>query len=156
MIFNQNFTDFIDLLERYKVRYVLVGGLAVLMHGHFRTTKDMDIFYEVDEENCNKLLRVIQEFGFGYLKLTFNDLMDTSSFIKLGREPERIDLLNDLPGVTFKEVHGEAFDYREESDSFTVKVIHVNHLIKNKKAVGRYQDLDDVKKLEKILKKKKK
>jgi hypothetical protein len=156
MIFNQNFTDFINLLEQHKVRYVLVGGLAVLMNGHFRTTKDMDIFYEAERKNCDRLSKVIQEFGFGYLQFTIDDLMDTSSFIKLGREPERIDLLNELPGVTFKEVYDEAFDYKEEDEPFTVKVIHINHLIKNKKAVGRYQDLDDVKKLEKILKKKSK
>lgn len=155
MIFNQNFTDFINLLEEYKVRYVLVGGLAVLMNGHFRTTKDMDIFYEAEENNCKHLLHVINEFGFGYLKLTVNDLMDTKSFIKLGNEPERIDLFNELPGVTFEEVYRDAFDYKED-DSFTVKVIHVNHLIQNKKTVGRYQDLADVKKLEKILKRKKK
>jgi hypothetical protein len=156
MIFNQNFTDFINLLEQHKVRYVLVGGLAVLMNGHFRTTKDMDIFYEAERENCDRLLKVIHEFGFGYLKLTIDDLMDTASFIKLGREPERIDLLSELPGVTFKEAYNGAFDYKEEEESFSVRVIHINHLIKNKKAVGRYQDLDDVKKLEKILKKKSK
>ncbi len=69
MIFNQNFTDFIQLLERDQVKYVLVGGLAVLMNGHFRTTKDMDIFYLGTLDNCESLKRVINEFGFGYLRL---------------------------------------------------------------------------------------
>ena len=46
MIFNKIFSDFINLLERDNIKYVLVGGMAVLMNGHFRTTKDMDIFYE--------------------------------------------------------------------------------------------------------------
>ncbi len=156
MIFNQNFSDFINLLEKHKVRYVLVGGLAVLMNGHFRTTKDMNIFYDGEKENCNTLSGVIKEFGFGYLRLTTEDLMDKRSFIKLGREPERIDLFCDLPGVSFEEVYRDAFNYKEEGDSFTVKVIHVNHLIQNKKTVGRHQDLDDVKKLEKILQRKKK
>jgi hypothetical protein len=153
MIFNQNFTEFIQLLEKDQVKYVLVGGLAVLMNGHFRTTKDMDIFYEGSKENCEKLKKVIGEFGFAYLKLSLDDLMDKNGFIKLGREPERIDLFCDLPGVQFGEVHQMAFDYKEED--FSVRVIHINHLIQNKKAVGRLQDLDDVKKLEKILKRKK-
>jgi predicted nucleotidyltransferase len=156
MIFNNNFSDFINLLEEHKVRYVLVGGLAVVMNGHFRTTKDMDIFYEGKKENCIRLLKAIQEFGFGYLRLTIDDLMDGAGFIKLGREPERIDLFCELPGVEFEEVHKHAFDYKEERDPFVVKVIHINHLIQNKKAVGRHQDLDDVKKLEKILKRKNK
>jgi ethanolamine utilization protein EutQ (cupin superfamily) len=69
MIFNQNFTDFIQLLERDQVKYVLVGGLTVLMNGHFRTTKDMDIFYLGTLDNCESLKRVINEFGFGYLRL---------------------------------------------------------------------------------------
>ncbi len=153
MIFNQNFTDFIQLLERDQVKYVLVGGLAVLMNGHFRTTKDMDIFYLGTLDNCESLKRVINEFGFGYLRLTVADLMDKSAFIKLGKEPQRIDLFCDLPGVQFDEVHQMAFDYKEEG--FLVKVIHINHLIQNKKAVGRLQDLDDVKKLERILKRRK-
>ncbi len=156
MIFNQNFTDFINLLEKHKVQYVLVGGLAVLMNGHFRTTKDMDIFFEPELENCQKLETVIKEFGFGYLRLSIDDLMETNSFIKLGNEPERIDLFGELPGVSFKEVYNAAFDYKEEGDDFTVRVIHINHLIQNKRAVGRHQDLDDVKKLEKILKRKSK
>ena len=156
MIFNKDFSDFISLLEKENVRYVLVGGLAVLMNGHFRTTKDMDIFYEPTEENCLNLLKVIDEFGFKYLKLTQQDLMDKNGFIKLGREPERIDLFCDLPGVSFGEVYKSAFQYKDDDSDFVVKVIHINHLIQNKKAVGRYQDLDDVKKLEKILKRRKK
>lgn len=153
MIFNQNFTDFINLLEKKKVKYVLVGGLAVIMNGHFRTTKDMDIFYEREEDNCQSLLDVIKEFGFGYLRLTVDDLMDEKGFIKLGTEPERIDLFCELPGVSFNEVFNQAFEYKEE-ENFSVRVIHINHLIQNKKAVGRSQDKADVEKLEKILKRK--
>ena len=153
MIFDKNFSDFIRLLEEKKVKYVLVGGLAVLIHGHFRTTKDMDIFYERSEENCRKVLDVIEKFGFKNLRLTIEDLKDERGYIQLGREPVRIDLFCDLPGVSFGEVYESAIDYKE--DDFTVKVIHINHLIQNKKSVGRFQDLDDVKKLEKILQRRK-
>ena len=156
MIFNKSFSDFINLLERDNIKYVLVGGMAVLMNGHFRTTKDMDIFYEPTEENCLKLLKVIDEFGFKYLGITKEDLLDKAGFIKIGNEPQRIDLFCDLPGVSFDEVYKSAFNYKEDEESFVVKVIHINHLIQNKKAVGRHQDLDDVKKLEKILQRRKK
>ena len=63
MIFNKNFTDFINLLEANNIRYVLVGGLAVLMNGHFRMTKDMDIFFEAEEQNCVRLLNVFRSLG---------------------------------------------------------------------------------------------
>ena len=95
----------------------------------------------------------LNEFGFDYLKISVDDLMDKSSYIKLGNSPVRIDLFCDLPGVSFDKVYNQATSYKQ--DDFEVKVIDVDHLIQNKKFVGRLQDLDDVKKLQKILKKKK-
>ena len=154
MIFNNDFIDFIKILNAGNAKFVLVGGLAVLIHGHFRTTKDMDIFYEGSEENGRKVLESINEFGFGSLKLTLEDMLDKDGYIKLGREPVRIDLFCDLPGVTFEEVYKDAVLYEEEN--IKLRVIHVNHLIINKTKVGRLQDLDDVKKLKKIIEKKKK
>ncbi|HZI52856.1 MAG TPA: nucleotidyltransferase [Chitinophagaceae bacterium] len=154
MIFNSDFSDLIKILNERKARFVLVGGLAVLIHGHFRTTKDMDIFYESSEENGRKILDGINEFGFSFLKLTLDDILDKGAYIKLGREPVRIDLFCDLPGVSFDEVYRDAIDYDEEG--LQLKVIHINHLIENKTKVGRLQDLDDVKKLKKIIEKRKK
>lgn len=154
MIFDNDFIDFIRILNHRDAKFVLVGGLAVVIHGHFRTTKDMDIFYEGSQENGKKILDSLNEFGFGFLKLTMSDMLDKDGYIKLGREPVRIDLFCDLPGVTFDEVFKNAIDY-EEGD-IKLKVIHVNHLIANKTKVGRFQDLDDVKKLRKIIEKKKK
>ena len=105
MIFNSGFFDFIKILNEKKAKFVLVGGLAVLIHGHFRTTKDMDIFYEGSEENGKKILESITDFGFSYLQLTMDDILDKGSYIKLGHQPVRIDLFCDLPGVTFGEVY---------------------------------------------------
>ncbi len=111
------------------------------------------IFYMKDRKSGHKLLDCISEFGFGYLKLTMDDVLDKGGYIKLGREPVRIDLFCDLPGVSFDEVYKEAAEYYEEAMAF--KVIHINHLITNKLKMGRLQDLD-VKKLRKIIEKKKK
>lgn len=152
MIFEKDFTDLIELLNLKQTKYVLVGGLAVVVHGLFRTTKDMDIFYERTEENCLKLLDVIDDFGFERLRFTVADLMDENCYIQLGHDPVRIDFFNDLPGVEFENVYNNAIWYEEED--VRIKVIHVNHLIQNKNAVGRLQDLDDVKKLKKLLAKK--
>jgi predicted nucleotidyltransferase len=71
----------------------------------------------------------------------------------MGTEPLRIDILNAIEGVEFDEVYQFAEEY--EDDGIKMKVIHINHLIKNKKAVGRPKDLADVRALEKILNKKK-
>jgi len=74
MIFNKDFVDLINILQKHNCKFVLVGGLAVLIHGHFRTTKDMDIFYECSEENGKRILKSIDEFGFGYLNLSLGDV----------------------------------------------------------------------------------
>jgi predicted nucleotidyltransferase len=154
MIFNNDFIDFIKILNHRQVKFVLVGGLAVVIHGHFRTTKDMDLYFEGSFENGRKVLESINEFGFAGLNLTVEDLIDKNGYIRLGREPVRIDLFCDLPGVQFDEVYRDAIDFEEESLKF--KVIHVNHLIENKLKVGRLQDKDDVKKLKKIIEKRNK
>jgi predicted nucleotidyltransferase len=151
MIFDDNFIDFINILSSRQVKFVLVGGMAVVIHGVTRTTKDMDIFYEGSRENCERVLEAVNEFGFGFLKFTVDDLMDKTSYIQLGHEPVRIDLFCELPGISFEEVFDASSIYEEED--FKIRVIHINHLIQNKKEVGRQQDLLDVKKLEKILKK---
>ena len=151
MIFEKDFIDFIELLNKNKIKYVLIGGLAVVFHGHQRSTKDMDIFYERTPENCEKLLKSIEEFGLKYLKITTDDLLDVNGFIKLGYEPVRIDLFCALPGVEFDSVYENSIKYEDEG--ITMQVIHVNHLIENKLAVGRLLDRDDVNKLRKIIKK---
>lgn len=74
----------------------------------------MDIFYEPSEENGRKILDSINEFGFGCLKLSMNDVLDKNGYIKLGREPSRIDLFCDLPGVNFEEVYASAVEYEDE------------------------------------------
>lgn len=153
-IFDENFIDLIGILNKKKAKFVLVGGLAVVVHGVYRTTKDMDIFFEGNEDNSKKVLEAINMFGFESLNLTIEDLMDRDGYIQLGNEPIRIDLFNSLPGVEFDEVYQDAFEHEEEGIKF--KVIHVNHLIQNKNTVGRLQDLDDVKKLKKLLAKKEK
>ncbi len=103
----------------------------------------MDIFYEGTQESSKKLLQAINKFGFRYLKITIDDLIDKDGYIKLGNNPVRIDLFCDLPGVEFNDVYNSAIEYKEEN--VDVKVIHVNHLIQNKQFVAWLQDLDDVK-----------
>lgn len=153
-IFDENFIDLIEILNNKKAKFVLVGGLAVVVHGVYRTTKDMDILFEGNEDNSQRVLDAVNAFGFASLNLTIADLMDTNGYIQLGNEPIRIDLFNSLPGVEFDEVYKGAFEHEEDDIKF--KVIHINHLIQNKNTVGRLQDLDDVKKLKKILAKKEK
>ncbi len=148
MIFD-DYLDFFELLNEHKAKYVLVGGLAVVINGFFRTTKDMDLYIEPTIENCKKVVDVINAFGFKYLKISPEDLIDSNGFVQLGNTPIRIDLFSELPGLTFQDVYDNSFIYDQEKIPF--RVIHINHLIANKKAVGRSQDITDVRNLEKIV-----
>ena len=62
---NQDFKEFIQLLNKNKVKYLVIGGYAVAIHGHPRYTKDIDIWLEMSEENSQKLIKALTEFGFG-------------------------------------------------------------------------------------------
>ena len=72
---NQDFKEFIELLNANRVRYLVVGGYAVALHGHPRYTKDIDIWLDRDEENAERVVRALGQFGFGSLGLMTSVLM---------------------------------------------------------------------------------
>jgi predicted nucleotidyltransferase len=153
MLLDSNFLEFIGFLNKNDVRFVLVGGYAVVINGHNRTTGDLDIFIDIEDSNIDKILKAIDDFGFGSIGFTKDDFKDENSIVQMGVPPLRIDILSSLPGVTFEEVIDSAKDYEE--DDVKMKVIHINHLIKNKIAVGREKDNADAKALQNILKREK-
>jgi len=62
-IFNEDFKDFLLALNTEKVKYILVGGYAVILHGYNRTTGDLDIWVERTKENFNRLVAAFKHFG---------------------------------------------------------------------------------------------
>jgi predicted nucleotidyltransferase len=153
MFLESDFLDFMRCLNKAGVRYVLIGGYAAIINGVNRTTGDMDIFVERSEKNATKIVEAIADFGMGILGFVKEDFLDQNNIVQLGVSPIRIDILNDVPAISFEETWGNAINYTEEDVTF--KVIHINQLIINKTAVGRGKDLEDVKALTKILNKKK-
>ena len=155
MILNENFSDFLKYLDQYKVRYVLIGGWAVIFEGYSRNTDDMDVLIEREESNAQKMLEILKEFLGSTLGFTKEDFLTKENVIMLGRRPLRIDILTDITGVSFEEVYATSKIYETE-DGLKIRCIHINELIKNKKASGRLKDLADAEMLEKILKKRNK
>jgi hypothetical protein len=154
MNLNENFVDFINLLNEHKVKYVLVGGWAVIFEGYSRNTGDMDILIEREEKNADKLLAVIKDFLGSTIGFEKEDFLKEENVIMMGRPPFRIDILTDISGVSFKEAYESSKIYEDEG--LKIRCIHINELIRNKKATGRLKDLGDVDMLEKILKKRSK
>jgi len=98
-----DFIDFVELCNKYEVEYLIIGGYAVSIHGYPRSTKDLDIGIKISEDNAEKMVQVINDFGLASLKLTKNDFLKRDFITQLGHEPVRIDILNDIDGVPFEQ-----------------------------------------------------
>jgi hypothetical protein len=138
-------------LNALGVKGLIVGGYAVTYHAKPRYTQDIDIWIEPTPENVERLLQALDEFGFGSLGLKAKDF-SPGRFVQLGHPPNRIDLLTRIKSVTFD----EAWENRVE-DLFgdqRVCFLGKEELIRNKKAVGRSKDREDVKMLKRFSRKK--
>lgn len=142
---NQDFKEFIESLNANQVRYLVVGGYAVAIHGHPRYTKDIDIWVEASPENAANMIRALNQFGFASLGLKEADFLTADQIIQLGYPPNRIDLFTALPGVDFSACYPLRVEI--EIDDVCVNFIDLENLRKNKQASGRHQDLADLENL---------
>lgn len=101
-MFHKDFKEFIELLNKHEVEYLLVGGYALGIHGYPRYTGDLDIWIKPETANAQKVLAVLQEFGFAELGLSESDFTRIGNVIQLGYPPLRIDLLTQPDGVEFE------------------------------------------------------
>lgn len=146
MELNNDFKEFVQLLNEHKVQYLVVGGYAVAIHGHPRYTKDLDVWVRKDLVNAERLLKALDDFGFGSLNITIGDIVNPDLVIQLGNPPNRIDLVSDITGVEFNACYQARMTVRiQEVD---IDFIDLENLKKNKRATGRHQDLADVENLE--------
>ncbi|MEP6646038.1 MAG: nucleotidyltransferase [Saprospiraceae bacterium] len=143
-IFNKDFQDFIRSLNEAEVKYVLVGGYAVILHGYNRTTGDLDIWVEQSEENYLKLIQAFQKFGMPVFDMSMNNFLANSDLdvFTFGRPPISIDVMLSVKGMDFEKVHSNL--EKREVEGIEVKVISLQQLIEAKKSSGRFKDLDDI------------
>jgi hypothetical protein len=146
-IFNEDFRDFITLLNKHKVAYILVGGYAVILHGYRRTTGDLDIWVNQTKENFFRLIKVYREFGLHEEDMNEENFLssDTFNVFSYGIPPICIEVLTELKGCEFNEAYKLSKLYEEEG--LMIRFLHLNTLKDSKKAAGRYKDLDDLEKL---------
>jgi len=143
---NQDFKEFIQSLNDNGVRYLVVGGYAVALHGHPRYTKDIDIWVELDQDNATRIIQALDDFGFSSLGLKAADFLEDNIIVQLGYPPNRIDLLTTLVGVDFETCFASRVEV--DVDGIQVFFIDLENLKKNKQASGRKQDLADIDNLE--------
>ncbi len=142
---NPDFKEFIELLNVNRVRYLVVGGYAVAVHGHPRYTKDIDIWLELDAQNAGRVLQVLEQFGFASLNVTTDDLLEPDQVIQLGYPPRRIDLLTTLGELDFDVCYVARLVV--EVENVKVNFIDLENLKASKRTAGRLQDLADLENL---------
>ncbi len=147
MIFEQDFIDFIELLNQHQVEYMIVGAHALAYHGRPRHTGDLDIWIKPNIENASRMIKVLADFGFGSVGLVEQDFLRENYVTQLGYPPLRIDILNSISGVEFD----QAYANRVEGDVEDLKInfISISEFIRNKEASGRKKDLGDIASLRK-------
>ncbi len=146
--FSPDTKAFIGLLGRHNVRYVIAGGEAVIFHGHARLTGDVDFFFDKQADNPDRLYAALREFWGGKAPglTSSDDLRQTGLVLQYGVPPNRIDLINDIDGVSFDEVWTGRVDAVMSSDADDIRLPFIGRaeLILNKAASGRPKDLDDL------------
>ncbi len=86
-MFSQDFKEFIELLNKNQIEYLVVGGYAVGIHGYPRYTGDIDIWIKISEEIADKMVSILEEFGFGPYELKRDDFLNSNNVIQLGFPP---------------------------------------------------------------------
>ena len=140
-----DFLDFIACLNERRVDFVLVGGYAMGVHGVIRATGDIDFVYRRTARNVHDLCAAMHDFGAPLEVIDQASLMTSGIVTQFGNPPYRIDLLNEIDGVSFLEVWNGAT--RTALDGQTIRVIGLRELKKNKNATGRKKDEEDLRRL---------
>lgn len=140
-----DFKEFLKLLNEKKVEYLLIGGYAVGYYGYPRATADMDIWIAINRENAEKVVSVLEQFGFNVPDLKAELFLKEWQIIRLGLPPIRIEITTSISGVNFEDCYKNKIE--DEIDGVKINLISLTHLKINKKASGRHQDLADIEKL---------
>jgi hypothetical protein len=140
----QDYKDLLSAFRSHGVKYLVVGGFAVIYHSQPRFTKDMDLFIKPNLENAKATYAALAQFGAPLQGIRPEDFTDRNTFFRLGREPRGFDILPAIPGVDFD----AAWERRVETvvDTATglkASFISAEDLIASKLASGRPQDLAD-------------
>ncbi len=155
--FSEDVQEFIRALNNHDVHYLIVGGEAVIYHGHARLTKDFDIFYEPTEENAKKLYEALDDYWVGEIPglKSFEGLLLIGATVQFGDTPNMIVLYNSMTNVSFQQAWESKVEesIRVRGKKYPVYYIGLEDLINNKKALKRDVDKEDLMYLQELMKK---
>mgnify|MGYP006292869941 FL=1 len=138
----KDFKEFLALLNVHEVDFMIVGGYALAYHGAPRYTGDIDVFVKPDRKNAQRIIKVLEEFGFSSLELSIDDFQNEDNVVQLGLPPVRIDIITSISGVSWEQA-----DIKKEPGLYgnvPVNYIGKKQFVANKKAIGRAKDIADI------------
>jgi predicted nucleotidyltransferase len=157
------YVEFFRTLHEEGVRYVLVGGIAVNLHGVERATADVDLLLALDSENLGRFNRVARRFAMKpVVPVALEDFADAAkveSWIRdkhmvafALRSPDKLDPTVDIlvqPAVAFEEAHARAVAM--DMGGVPLSVAAIEDLIRLKTGTGRQRDQGDIDALRRVL-----
>ena len=145
MFANSDFNDLLRIFNANGVKYLVIGGYALIQYTEPRFTKDLDLLIGTDSRNASAVFKALREFGVPLSGLTEDDFAEEGYFYQMGVPPVRVDVFMGVPGLEFQ----AAWERRMENDidGLLVPYISREDLITAKLASGRPQDLIDVQNL---------
>jgi hypothetical protein len=142
MEIQKDFKELLGLFNRDKVEYLIVGSYALAFYGAPRFTGDIDLYIHPVHDNAERIIAVLDEFGFGSAGLSVNDFLTPQKTIQLGYPPVRIDILTSISGVSWEEA--DKGKVRGSYGNISVYFLGRDQYVTNKKAIGRKKDLADL------------
>lgn len=150
-VFIDEHVEFLRALLNNKVCFILIGGYAVIHYGYERTTGDMDIWLQLGDENKNRLLKALYDFGIEEEDLQNLKEMDFNKPMPvffIGEKPRRIDFITVVNNIRFEEAITKVNYFPVEN--IRIPVIQYQHLLLTKSGTSRAKDLADIEELERI------
>jgi len=143
---NPDFRDLFAEFNAHRVEFLVVGAHALAVHGHVRATRVLDVCVRPEPENARRVLHALASFGAPTRELNAGDLGRPGLVFQIGVPPVRIDIITSISGVEFEEAWNARVVTRFSDQE--VGALSREHLIRNKRASGRTQDLADLEALE--------
>lgn len=145
---NRDFAEMLNTLADEGVEYLVVGGYALAGHGLPRATGDIDLWIRPTADNAARLWRALERFGAPRSRIALETFTQPDVVYQIGLPPNRIDLLTTIDGVSFDDAWADRVECVVDSVPF--RILSRRHLIANKRATGRPQDLADLVRLESL------
>jgi len=142
---NPHYKELLQLLNEFKVEYLIVGGYAVMKYGEPRYTKDLDVWVHNSAPNSLRVVGALKKFGapLDHDQINAETFTGKQVVYQIGVAPVRVDILTEITAVEFS----DAWKKKVASSFFGVPVhfISLDDLVANKQALGRSSDLKDLK-----------